>query len=516
MYTRHFAETTPDHPAYVMASTGRVVTHRLLDERANQLAHLLRSHGLVKGDHFAFFMENNEHFLEICSAGERSGLYYTPVNSYLKADELAYIVNNSESQVLITSRARRDVALEAAPMCPKVRLFLIVDGTGDDGPFRDYEAEVRAMPVTPIADESLGISMLYSSGTTGRPKGILRPMVDNKPDDPLPLWGFLDSLWKYRDGMRYLSPAPLYHSAPQAAVGLTLRRGGTVVVMEHFDPEQYLALVEKHRITHSQLVPTMFSRMLKLPEEVRNRYDLSSLEVAVHAAAPCPPPVKEQMIAWWGPIIEEYYGATEGLGFAACNTEEWLAHRGTVGRLVLGEVHVLDDDMNPVPKGEPGTLWFSSGSAFTYFNDTEKTKESTSADGTMTTVGDVGYLDDDGFLYLTDRATFMIISGGVNIYPQECENLLVTHPKVADAAVFGVPNEDLGEEVKAVVQLMPGITPGPDVERELIEFCGANLSRQKVPRSIDFEDELPRLPTGKLYKKPLRERYWGDKKTRIV
>jgi long-chain acyl-CoA synthetase len=310
--------------------------------------------------------------------------------------------------------------------------------------------------------------------------------------------------------MVYLSPAPLYHSAPQAAVGLTIRRGGTVIVMEHFDPEEYLRLVERHKVTHSQLVPTMFSRMLKLPEDVRNRYDLSTLEIAVHAAAPCPVPVKEAMIAWWGPIIEEYYGATEGLGFAACDSAEWLAHKGTVGKVILGELSVLDDDMNPVPRGTPGTLWFSSGTAFTYFNDAEKTKESTSPDGTKTTV------DDDGFLYLTDRATFMIISGGVNIYPQECENLLITHPLVADAAVFGVPNEDLGEEVKAVVQLMPGVPAGPDTEKELITFCAEHLSRQKVPRSIDFEAELPRLPTGKLYKKPLRDRYWGDKKSRIV
>jgi long-chain acyl-CoA synthetase len=286
--------------------------------------------------------------------------------------------------------------------------------------------------------------------------------------------------------------------------------------MEHFDPEEYLSLIESYKVTHSQLVPTMFSRMLKLPEEVRTRYDLSSLEIAIHAAAPCPAQVKDAMIEWWGPIIDEYYGATEGLGFAACNSAEWLAHRGTVGKVVLGELTVLDDDMNPVPIGTPGTLWFSSGSAFNYFNDTEKTKESTSPDGSKTTVGDVGYVDDDGFLYLTDRSTFMIISGGVNIYPQECENLLITHPKVADAAVFGVPNEDLGEEVKAVVQLMPGHVGGPEMERELIEFCLSQLSRQKVPRSIDFEAELPRLPTGKLYKKPLRDRYWGDKKSRIV
>ncbi len=516
MFSRATALATPNHPAIIMASSGKVITHGELEGRANQLAHALRAAGLQKGDHFALFMENNDKFLEICSGGERTGLYYTPVNSYLTADELAYIVQNSESQVLIASKAKRDIAAAAAEQCPNLKKLVLIDADASDALFTDYEQWIGSHPTTPIADENLGISMLYSSGTTGRPKGILRPMIDSAPADPLPLWSFLDGLWKYEDGMTYLSPAPLYHSAPQAAVGLTLRRGGTVVVMEHFDPEQYLSLVEKYKVTHSQLVPTMFSRMLKLPDDVRRKYDISSLRVAIHAAAPCPVPVKEQMIAWWGPIIDEYYGATEGLGFAACNTEEWLAHKGTVGKMMIGELHILDDDMKPSPKGEPGTLWFKSATEFSYFNDTEKTKESTSADGVLTTVGDVGYLDDDGFLYLTDRATFMIISGGVNIYPQECENLLITHPKVADAAVFGVPNVDLGEEVKAVVQLMPGIQPGADVEKELIEFCHEHLARQKCPRSVDFEVELPRLPTGKLYKKPLRERYWGDKKSRIV
>jgi len=299
-------------------------------------------------------------------------------------------------------------------------------------------------------------------------------------------------------------------------VGLTIGAGGTAVIMEHFDPEAYLALVERHRITHSQLVPTMFSRMLKLPADVRGKYDLSSLEVAVHAAAPCPIPVKHQMIDWWGPIILEYYGATEGLGFTACDSAEWLAHPGTVGKVVLGELHVLDDEMQPMPKGQPGTLWFKTASPFEYFNDPAKTAEARSADGVMSTVGDVGYLDDDAYLHLTDRATFMIISGGVNIYPQECENLLIIHPKVADAAVFGVPNEDLGEEVKAVVQVMPGIEPGPDLAAELIGFCRANLASMKCPRTVDFMDQLPRLPTGKLYKRLLRDQYWGDRKTRIV
>jgi len=274
--------------------------------------------------------------------------------------------------------------------------------------------------------------------------------------------------------------------------------------------------VETHKVTHSQLVPTMFSRMLKLPDDVRRRYDLSSLEIAIHAAAPCPVPVKEQMIAWWGPIIDEYYGATEGLGFAACDSAQWLAHKGTVGKVLFGELHVLDAQMNPCPTGTPGTLWFKTATPFEYFNDPVKTADARSRDGTMSTVGDVGYVDEDGYLYLTDRATFMIISGGVNIYPQECENLLITHPKVADAAVFGVPNEDLGEEVKAAIQLMPGIAPGAEVAQELMAFCAAHLARQKCPRSIDFETELPRLPTGKLYKRLLRDRYWQGHKTRII
>ncbi|MDH3738900.1 MAG: AMP-binding protein, partial [Alphaproteobacteria bacterium] len=361
----------------------------------------------------------------------------------------------------------------------------------------------------------LGTSMLYSSGTTGRPKGIIRPLPEAEPADALPLYDFLMDVWNYREGMTYLSPAPLYHSAPQASVGLTIRTGGTAIIMERFDPEQYLDLVARYKVTHSQLVPTMFSRMLKLPEDVRANADVSSLEIAIHAAAPCPVQVKEQMIDWWGPIIFEYYGATEGLGFAACTTEEWLAHKGSVGKVLLGELHILNDDGKPAAKGTPGEIWFKTATPFEYYNDPKKTDEATSEDGTMSTVGDVGYVEDD-YLYLTDRATFMIISGGVNIYPQECENLLITHPKVADAAVFGVPNVDLGEEVKAVVQPMPGVEADQELVDELMAFCGDNLARQKCPRSIDFEAQLPRLPTGKLYKKELRDRYWGDKKSRIL
>jgi long-chain acyl-CoA synthetase len=516
MYTGKHAHLRPLQPAFIMAGSGEAVTYRELEARCNALAHLFRNRGLKRLDHYAIFMENNSRYLEACGAGERSGLYFTCVNSYLTAGELAYILNNSQSRILITSAAKLDVAREAIKECPGVELCVVADGTGESARIVGLDQATFGLPRTPIADEYVGTAMLYSSGTTGRPKGILRPLPEQPPVYNLPLFEFLIKLWQYREGMIYLSPAPLYHSAPQAAVNLTIRMGGTVIIMESFEPERYLALVEQWGVTHSQLVPTMFSRMLKLPEEVRNRHDLSSLEIAIHAAAPCPVQVKDEMIRWWGPIIQEYYGATEGLGFTACGSAEWLAHRGTVGKVLFGELHILDDNMKECPAGTAGTVWFKTASAFEYFNDPQKTREARSPDGSMSTVGDVGYVDADNYLYLTDRATFMIISGGVNIYPQECENLLITHPKIADAAVFGVPNPDLGEEVKAVVQPMPGIEPCPALAEELLAFCSESLSRQKVPRSIDFEEQLPRLPTGKLYKRLLRDRYWGNKTSRIV
>jgi len=519
MYPAIHAQSHPDRLAFIMAGSGESVSYAELDARSNRLAHLMRSLGLKRGDHYAMFMENNARFIESCSAGERSGLYYTCINSFLTADELAYIVNNCEAQVLITSQAKLEIVREALRQCPRVLRCLVTDGLpggADDGLYVDFARAVAPFPATPVADEWLGTAMLYSSGTTGRPKGVQRPLPDNPPSQPLPLFAFLSKLWRYREGLIYLSPAPLYHSAPQAAVALAIRHGGTAIIMEHFDPEAYLALVDKYQVTHSQLVPTMFSRMLKLPQATRDQYKLSSLETAIHAAAPCPVQVKEQMIAWWGPIIHEYYGATEGLGFTACDSAEWLAHKGSVGRVLLGDLHILDEMGQPCAQGVSGEIWFKTATPFVYFNDPERTALTRSADGTMSTVGDVGYVDGDGFLYLTDRSTFMIISGGVNIYPQECENLLITHPKVADAAVFGVPNEDLGEEVKAVVQPMPQYLNDPELADELIAFCATHLSRQKCPRSIDFTDQLPRLPTGKLYKKALRDKYWAGHKSRIL
>jgi long-chain acyl-CoA synthetase len=516
MYPGQHAVQRADQPAVIMAESGETVTYRELEARSNQLAHLLRAFGLKRLDHYAIFMENHPRFVECCAAGERSGLYYTAVNSFLKAVEVAYIVNNSLSKVLITSEAKRDVALTALRDCPEVELLLIVDGPGAGERVRNLAEATAEFPATPISDERLGAAMLYSSGTTGRPKGVLRPLPNQPPDEPLSALAARLDVWRFREGQVYLSPAPLYHSAPLAGVGGTIRRGGAVVVMERFEEQRFLELVERHRVTHTQLVPTMFSRMLKLPEAARRAYDLSSLEVAIHAAAPCPVPVKRAMIDWWGPIILEYYSATEAMGMTVCNSAEWLAHPGTVGKSVFGEIHVLDDAMREVPTGKTGKLWFKTASPFEYFNDPVTTAEVNSSDGAMSTLGDIGHVDEDGYVYLTDRAAFMIISGGVNIYPQECENVLVTHPKVADAAVFGVPHEEMGEEVKAIVQLMPGFVAEAEMEAELIAFCRDHLAHHKCPRSIDFEPELPRLPTGKLYKAPLRERYWTGRLSRIV
>ncbi len=516
MYTGEHAKLRPQQPAFIMAGSGETVTYGELEARSNRLAHLFRRLGLARLDHYAIFMENNSRYLEACGAGERSGLYYTCVNSHLTAGEFAYVVNNSESRVLITSLAKLDIARVALAACPKVELCLVADGRGEDERIAGLEQATAAMPANPIPDESIGAPMLYTSGTTGRPKGVFRLLPGQPPAKPLPVPAFLQRLFRFREGMIYLSPAPLYHAAPLGSVNLTIRTGGTAIIMERFDPEKYLELVQAYRVTHTQVVPTMFARMLRLPAATRLSYDLSSLEVAFHAAAPCPVPIKEAMIEWWGPIINEYYGATEGLGFTACTSEEWLDRKGTVGKAVLGDLRVLDESFRPCPPGTPGMIWFKPASLFEYFNDPQKTQLSRSPDGVMSTVGDIGYMDEEGYLHLTDRASFTIVSGGVTIFPQECENLLITHPKVADAAVFGVPNVDLGEEVKAVVQPMPGVTPGPVLAGELIAFLSQSLSRQKLPRSIDFEDELPRLPTGKLYKHLLRDRYWRSERTRIA
>ncbi len=501
-----YARTVPNKIAYQMAGTGKAITYRELDELSNQGAQLFRSLGLKAGDHIAFLMENRLAFMEICWAAQRAGLYYTAISRYLTQDEIAYIVKDCGAKVFITSpkcaeQVRTLVKGEAGEP-----LFFMVDEP--EAGFRSWDREAIAMPTTPIADEVAGYDMLYSSGTTGRPKGIKRESENNPIDLPNP---FLKILCANMCGMTsdsiYLSPAPLYHAAPLRFNMMAITLGGTSVIMEHFDAEEFLKLVEKYKITQSQLVPTMFVRMLKLPEDVRTRYNVSSLKGAIHAAAPCPVDVKAKMIEWWGPILIEYYAGSEGNGVTVSTSQQWLTHRGTVGRAVVGTIKILDDNDAEAPVGQIGTVYFADAPVFTYHNDPEKTKRAYNAKG-WSTLGDVGYLDDEGYLYLTDRKSYMIISGGVNIYPQETEDVLITHPGVADVAVFGVPNEEMGEEVKAVVQPHDIAKAGKDLEAELMVFCRKHLSPIKCPKSIDFEAELPRTPTGKLVKRHLRDKYW--------
>jgi acyl-CoA synthetase (AMP-forming)/AMP-acid ligase II len=504
------AKTNPDKIAYQMAGTGKAITYRELDELSNQGAHLFRSLGLKAGDHIAFLMENRLAFMEICWAAQRAGLYYTAISRYLTQDEIDYIVKDCGAKVVITTPKCADQIKGLLSDAPGAPLFFMMDEPLPG--FRSYVKEAeQAQPKTPIPDEVAGYDMLYSSGTTGRPKGIKRANEHNPIDLPNP---FLKLLCATMCGMNadsvYLSPAPLYHAAPLRFSMMAITLGGTVVIMEHFDAEEFLRQVEKHKITQSQLVPTMFVRMLKLPDDVRTKYDVSSLKGAIHAAAPCPVEVKAKMIEWWGPILIEYYAGSEGNGVTVSTSQQWLGHRGTVGKAVVGKLKILDEAGDERPTGEIGTVYFADAPVFTYHNDPEKTQRAYNDKG-WSTLGDVGYVDGEGFLYLTDRKSYMIISGGVNIYPQETEDVLIRHPSVADVAVFGVPNEEMGEEVKAVVQPNDMAKAGKDLEAELIVFCRKHLSPIKCPKSIDFEAELPRTPTGKLVKRHLRDKYWPKK-----
>ena len=505
MSPAEIAAETPQKIAYIMAETGETVTYLELEAAANQGAQLLRSLGLQRGDHIAILLENHPRFFQICWAAQRSGIYYTAISWRLQQQEVEYIVNNCEARVFITSIERKEVVQPLLDKMVSVEKNYMLDGVIDG--FESWEDALADMPSTAISDQSEGAPMLYSSGTTGYPKGVKRPLPEQDYGVEVDI-NLLRVLYGANDDSIYLSPAPLYHAAPLAFTMGCLRSGTTVVVMAHFEAEFALECIENYRITHSQWVPTMFVRMLKLPEEVRLKYDVSSLRCAIHAAAPCPIPIKEKMIDWWGPVIYEYYAGTEGNGFVQLNSEEWLAHRGSVGKPLTCEIHICDEHGAEVPAGESGAIYMSGGGTFEYYKDDDKTAESRHAQG-WSTLGDVGYLDDDGYLYLTDRKHFMIISGGVNIYPQEAENVLINHDKVMDVAVFGVPNADFGEEVKGVVQLTDPSAASPLLEVELLDYCREYLSHIKCPRSIDFRDELPRHPTGKLYKRLLKDEYWA-------
>ncbi|MGV0627481.1 fatty-acid--CoA ligase FadD4 [Mycolicibacter minnesotensis] len=496
-----------ENPAVILHPSGTVITFDELEARANRLAHHFRAAGLVEGDAVAILMENNEHIHCAMWAARRSGLYYVPINTHLTAAEAAYIIDNSSAKAIIGSAALRQTCLGLAEHLPAGLPALLMIADDDLDGWQRYPECVADQPSAPIDDEIEGDLLQYSSGTTGRPKGIKRPLPHLPPTEVPGLMAMLVSMWM-GPGSVYLSPAPLYHTAPSVWSMQVQAAGLTTVVMEKFDPASALDAIARYGVTHGQFVPAHFARMLKLPAQVRDSYDVSSLKRVMHAAAPCPVEIKQQMIDWWGPIVDEYYASSEAHGTTLISAEDWLTHPGSVGKALIGTLHILDEDGNEVPTGQAGEIYFEGGNTFEYLNDEENTAKSRDAHG-WTTVGDVGYLDDEGYLYLTDRRHHMIISGGVNIYPQEAENMLVTHPKVLDAAVFGIPDDDMGQRVQAAVQTVDPADATEEFGAELLAWLRDRLAHYKCPRSIAFEATLPRTDTGKLYKNELVAKYSG-------
>jgi acyl-CoA synthetase (AMP-forming)/AMP-acid ligase II len=498
---RDIAREDPDRVAVVMAGSGDQLTYGELEDRADRLAQLFRARGLEAGSHVALVTENQPRALEVLWAAQRAGLYYTAVSTHLGTEEMAYIVEDAGAQAIISTAAQLE---KTENLLEDANLRLLLGGAAEN--WDDYDEALAEMPDGPIADECEGEIMLYSSGTTGKPKGVKRKATfgefGTNPDHV----GMLIQGIGAEPGGAALLPGPIYHVGPLTWSMAAHRIGMTVVMMERFDAEQALRAINEHDVTVGLWVPTMFVRMLKLDEDVRDSFDVSSLKAAVHTAAPCPVDIKRRMIEWWGPVLFEFYASTEAVGVTFITSEQWLEHPGSVGKAVIGEVHILDDDGNEVEAGTDGTVFFSGGLEFEYHNDADKTASARNDRG-MVTVGDVGHVDEDGFLYLTDRKAYTIISGGVNIYPQEAEDVLVGHDKVRDAAVIGVPHEEWGEEVKAVVELVDPGDAGEDTADELIAFCKSKIASYKCPRSVDFEDTLPREENGKLYKRQLVDRY---------
>jgi len=499
-HIRIHAARDPDRAAVIMAENGEILSYGQLSTNANRCAHMLHQLGLRPGECFALLMENRPEFIEICWAGINSGLFFTPVSTHLQPEEVAFIVDDCDAKVIFVSdstEATIDISRRESP-----QLQTVINVSNDD----HYRDALARQPDSPLAEERRGAPMVYSSGTTGRPKGIV-PVADSaSPLEPTALSNLIVGLYDFSEKTIYHSPAPLYHTAPLKFNLAVTGIGGTTVICDRFDAEASLSYIERFQVTHSQWVPTMFSRFLKLPQSIRNKYDYSSLRVAIHAAAPCPPAVKRAMIDWWGPIVYEYYAGSESVGLCAISPEDYERRPLSVGRAVKGVIHILDDTGEELPPGESGTIYFEGGGDFSYDKDPEKTQGAYTAKG-WGTFGDLGYLDEDGYLYLSDRRHDLIISGGVNVYPQEAENLLIQHPQVADAAVFGIPNEEFGEEVKACVELLDSLQAGPDMEQNLLYYCREHLSHIKCPKSIDFLDRLPRQDNGKLYKRKLKAKY---------
>jgi long-chain acyl-CoA synthetase len=509
----NFAQADPSVLA-LAAPDGKEWTRGELFALQNQIAHGLRALGLQRGDAVAVAMPNCAEFFAINLACAQSGWYLVPLNWHLAPAEIAYIVQDSEAKAFIAHERVAHACSAAAEQLhfPESHRFALGSVPG----FRPFAELVRGQPTTLPAERAAGAVMNYTSGTTGKPKGVRRGLAPLDPDTVATLFtGFLSMFGiKPEDGNVHIVGSPLYHTAVLVFASASMNMGHPVVLMEKWTPEESLRLIEKYRVTTSHMVPTQFHRMLALPPEVRAKYDCSSTRTMVHAAAPCPPDVKRRMLDWWGDSIFEYYAATEG-GGTLVTPQEWRAHPGTVGRAWPGaEIKIFDDDEKEVETGRQGTVYMRLGQAdFEYHKDKEKTRKNRI--GNYFTVGDVGYLDAEGYLFLCDRKIDMIISGGANIYPAEIENVLLTHPKVADVAVFGIPNEDWGEEVRAVIEPAAGVTPGAELEAEILAFCADKLAKFKTPKTIDFLAELPRDPNGKLYKRKLRDPFWAGRERAI-
>jgi acyl-CoA synthetase (AMP-forming)/AMP-acid ligase II len=488
--------------ALTIAATGETRTYGELEAASNRIAQLLHARGLRRGDVVALLLPNCAEYYEIVWAAHANGMYVAPINWHLSAREAAYILTDCEAKALFADASLAETVAAISDAVDGVPLRFVT--TGDLPGFEPLRAATAGQSTDPLPDSVEGSWMFYSSGTTGVPKGIKPKIPGVELGAPNAFVGLLTGLYGFDDEVVYLCPAPLYHAAPAGWSTGTQRLGGHVVVMERFDPLETLRLIEKHQITHIQVVPTHIIRMLKLSPEERSRFDLSSLKMMVHAAAPCPVDVKREALEWLGPKLYEYYSASEGSGFTAIGPEEWLAHPGSVGRSMLGPVHILDDDGNELPVGEEGEIWFENAQRFEYHGDKEKTANVFNDRG-WATIGDIGRLDDEGYLYLTDRASNMIISGGVNIYPREAEDILIGHESVEDVGVIGTPDEVMGEQVTAFVQLRPGFVASPELAGSLIDYTRERLSHFKCPREIRFVDSLPRLPTGKLLKRLLKE-----------
>ena len=510
MHPRLHANTQGSATALVFTPDAKGISYAALDAEANRYAHALRTIGARSGDTIALVCNNRPEYLFLYWAAQRTGLMLVPVPAGLLEREIAYILNDSGASFAIFSDALSDTAQKFVGIEDEVASLRQIVSLGKTDGLDDLAALAATMPDTPIADEAPGGRMIYSSGTTGRPKGIAFPPRDGPVIQPNPAALLFASRYAFGPESIYLSPAPLYHAAPLGMTSAIQSLGGTVVLMPGFEPEGFLAAIERWKVTDVQVVPTMFARLLELPDEVRARFDLSSLRHVIHAAAPCPVHVKRQMLDWLGPVIWEYYAGSEGIGQCEIGPEEWLEHPGSVGRPIIGELHICDDEGRELPAGEVGTIYFGGARELVYHNDDEKTQAARNPlHREWATMGDAGYVDEDGYLYLADRRDFMIISGGVNIYPQEVEDLLLTHPAVRDVAVFGVPNATFGEEVKAVVEPVEPIDDEAAMQEQLIEWCRTRLSHIKCPRSVDFSRKIPRSETGKLLKKQLRAAYWA-------